>query len=89
LPRCRRRTRECHAPDLQRHQEFAGEALVIVVVASDDDIGVVIEECLEKRLDGEVVAMGAAGAEERLVPIGQGASGRVCSEIGAKPFFLG
>jgi hypothetical protein len=29
------------------------------------------------------------GTEERLVPIGQGASDRVSGEIGAKPFFLG
>src|SRR6266481_242836 len=65
-----------------------GEAFVIVVVTADNDVRVAIVEGLEKRLDGEVVAMGAAGAEERLVPIGQGASGRVCSEIGAKPFFL-
>jgi len=54
-------------------RSLRGEALVIVVVTADDDLGVVIEECLEKRLDGEVVAMGAAGAEERLVPVGEGA----------------
>src|SRR6266851_10317071 len=43
-----------------------GEALVIVIVAGDHDIGVGFVECLEERLNSEVVAVGATGAKERL-----------------------
>src|SRR5258708_24962570 len=43
-------------------RSLRGEALVIVVVTADNDVRVVIVEGLEKRLDGEVVAIGAAGA---------------------------
>src|SRR5229473_2434009 len=66
-----------------------GEALVIVVVAGDHNIGVGFVERLEERLNGEVVAVGAAGTEERLVPIGERAGGGMRGEIGTQPFFLG
>jgi hypothetical protein len=64
------------------------EALVIVVVAVEDDVGIGLVKCVEQRLYGEVVAMCAAGAEERLVPVGKRASGRMRGEIRAKPLFL-
>jgi hypothetical protein len=47
-------------------RRWRGEALVIVVMAADHDIGVGVVERLEKWLNGEVVAMRAAGTEERL-----------------------
>src|SRR6267154_195596 len=66
-----------------------GKAFVIMVVAADNHVGVGIVECLEERLHSEVVAVGAARTEERFVPIGQLARGRMGGEIGAQPFFLG
>jgi hypothetical protein len=66
-----------------------GEALVIVVMAADHDIGVGVVERLEKRPNSEVVAVGAAGAEERLVSVGERAGDRMRGEIGTQPFFLG
>src|SRR5260370_971714 len=65
-----------------------GEALVIVIMAGDHDIGVGFVERLEERLNGEVVAVGAAGTEERLVPISKCTGGGVRGEIGAQPFLL-
>jgi len=44
------------------------EALVIVVVAADDDIGVGVVKGLPERLDFEVISVRDAGTEERLVP---------------------
>src|SRR5712664_524015 len=65
-----------------------GKTLVIVVVAGDYGFGVGFVERLEERLNSEVVAVGATGAKERLVPIGKGAGGGMRGEIGAQPFFL-
>src|SRR6266851_5507312 len=65
-----------------------GKTLVIVVVAGDHDIRVGFVERLEERLNSEVVAVGAAGTEERFVPVGEGAGGGMRGEIGAQPFFL-
>ena len=69
-------------------RRLRGEALVIVIVAGDHDVGVGFVESLEKRLNGEIVAVGATGTEERLVPVGEGAGGGMGREIGAQPFFL-
>src|SRR5258708_9475921 len=65
-----------------------GEAFVIVIMAGDHDIGVGFVESLEERLNGEVVAVGAAGTEERLMPISKCTGGGVRGEIGAQPFLL-
>src|SRR5229473_2372301 len=54
-----------------------------------DSEGGGIVKSLEEGLDGEVVAVDAAGTEERLVPIGEGAGGGMRGEIGAEPLFLG
>src|SRR5713101_2149405 len=70
-------------------RRLRGEALVIMVVAADHDIGVGFVKRLEERLSGEVVAVRAAGTEERLVPVGERASGGMRGEIGSEPFFLG
>src|SRR5260370_12806232 len=64
------------------------EALVIVIVAGDHDISVGFVESLEERLNGEVVAVGAAGTEERRVPLNKWTGGGVRGEIGAQPFLL-
>src|SRR5258708_8479437 len=66
-----------------------GKTLVIVIVAGDHDIGVGLIERLEERLNGEVVAVLAAGAKERLVPVSERAAGGMHGEIGAQPFVLG
>src|SRR5713101_7857174 len=70
-------------------RRLRGEALVIVLVAGDDELGVGIVKSLEEGLDGEVVAVSAAGTEERLVPIGERTGGGMRSEISAEPLFLG
>ena len=51
-----------------------GKTLVIVIMAGDYDIGVGFVERLEERLNSEVVAVGATGAKERFVPVGEGAA---------------
>src|SRR6266852_610821 len=66
-----------------------GEALVVVVVSGDDNLGVGIVERLEEWLHGEVVAVGSARTEERLVPVGESACGGMRGEVRAQPFFLG
>src|SRR5262249_1183595 len=64
------------------------EALVIVVVAADYNIGVGIVERLPEWLGFQVVAVGATGTEQRLVKIGQLAGGGMRRQVSAKPFFL-
>src|SRR6266481_5436018 len=60
-----------------------------MIVTVDHDIRVAFLERLEERLYGEVVAVRPAGAEERLVPIGEGAGRRMRREVCAQPFILG
>src|SRR5712664_4793464 len=60
-----------------------------MIVTVDHDIRVAFIERLEERLYGEVVAVRPAGAEERLVPIGEGAGRRMRREVRAQPFILG
>src|SRR5260370_13893145 len=57
-----------------------GEALVIVIMAGDHDIGVGFVESLEERLNGECVAVGAAPPTDRPLPIGRRAAGGVRGE---------
>jgi hypothetical protein len=64
------------------------ETFIVMVVTVDDDVGVGLIERLEERLYGEVVAVGAAGTEKRLVPIREGTSNGVCGKVRAQPFFL-
>ncbi len=68
---------------------LGGEALVVVVVATHNDVGVGIIEGLPERLHRQVIAVGAAGTEQRLVPISEGADGGMRCKIHAQPFFLG
>src|SRR5260370_6609645 len=65
-----------------------GEALVIVIMAGAHDIRVGFVERLEERLNSEVVAVGAAGAKERLLPIGKPAGGGIRAQIGANTILL-
>src|SRR6267378_1804283 len=70
-------------------RRLRGEALVIVVVAADNHVGVGFIECLPKGLHGQIISMSAAGTEERLVPVSERASNGMRGEIGAEPLFLG
>src|SRR6266404_1396821 len=65
-----------------------GEAFVVVIVTTDDDVGVGVVEGLPERLEGKIVTMFTAGAEERFMKIGESASDRMRGKIGAKPFFF-
>src|SRR6266851_1865071 len=62
------------------------EAFVIVIV--DDYIGVRFIQRFPQGFYGQIVAVRAAGAEERLVPVGECAGGRMRGKIRAEPFFL-
>jgi hypothetical protein len=65
------------------------ESFIVVVVTVDDHIRVGVIERLEERLYSRVVAVSAVGTEQRLVPIGEGASDGMRGEVRAQPFFLG
>lgn len=67
---------------------LGSEALVVVVVASDDYVGVRGVERIPKRFHRQIVAMSAAGTEKGFVPVSQSASDWVRVKIGAKPLFL-
>src|SRR5215471_7993406 len=67
---------------------LGSEPFVVVIVAVDDNVGIGVVERLPQGLDFQVIAVRAAGTEERLVPVGQRASHRMRGEIGAQPFFL-
>lgn len=73
--------RICHAI-----RSLRGEALVIMVVAGNHDIGVGFVKRLEEWFNGQIVAMSTAGAEERLVPVGECARDGMRSEVSTKPF---
>src|ERR1700730_9556969 len=64
------------------------EALIVVVVAADNHVGIGIVERLPKRLHLIVISMRATGAEQRLVPIRQRAGSRVRRQVGAQPLNL-
>src|SRR5207247_2250777 len=64
------------------------EALVVVLVARDDDIGAGIVQRLPQRLGGRGAAVLAARAEARVVPVGKSAARRVPGEVGTEPLLL-
>src|SRR5579864_1042237 len=64
------------------------EALVVVIVAANDHVGIGIVKRLPQRLYFKVIAMGTAGTEERLVPKGQRAGHGMRGKISAQPFLL-
>jgi len=64
------------------------KALVVVIVTVENDVGMGRVETIPERLDFKIVAVRAAGTEERLVPVGESAGGGMRGEIGTKPFFL-
>src|SRR5579864_2986882 len=53
------------------------KAFVIVIVAGDNHVGIGIVKRLPQRLDAHIVAMSAAGTEERLMPVRQRARSRM------------
>jgi hypothetical protein len=63
------------------------EALVVVVVADDDEVGPVLLERLPQRRDLRLVAVEAA-AEQRMVPVGERTRLLVGGEVGAQPEIL-
>src|SRR5207247_8415143 len=69
-------------------RRMMGEPLIVVVMAVEHELGPsvvqVLPEVLSLRVD-----LDRAGAEERVVPIRQGARHRVSREIGAQPLLLG
>lgn len=69
-------------------RSLRGEALVIMIVAVNDDIGVCVVKGLPERLEGKVVAVFAARAEKGFVKVGESTRSRMRGEIGTKPFFL-
>ncbi len=69
-------------------RRLRSEALVVVIVAVDDDVGIRSVEGIPERFQGQIVAMRAARTEERFVPVGQCARHRMRGEIGAQPLFL-
>ncbi len=64
------------------------EAFVIVVMSVDDYVGVGLVENVPQRFHKQVVAVGAAGTEKRLVKIGEGARYGMRGQIFAQPFAL-
>src|SRR5262249_17065135 len=79
--------------DAAGHVGFAvgslrSEAFVIVIVAADNDVRVCVVERLPDRFECEIIAVGAAGTEKRLVKIGKGAGDGMRSKVGAEPLFL-
>src|SRR6266436_2613855 len=63
------------------------EAFVIVIVTVDDYIGVRFIERFPQGFYSQIIAVRAAGAEERLVPVGKCAGDRMRDKIRAEPFF--
>ena len=63
------------------------EALVVVGVAAEHDVGVGVVEVLEDRLHERRVAV-VAGVEARVVPERERARGRVRGEVGPQPRLL-
>ena len=64
------------------------EALVVVIVAGEDDVGASVPQGLPETLNRFEVAV-AAGAEPRMVPDGQGAGSGMTAEFDTKPLLLG
>jgi len=68
---------------------LGGEALVVVVVAANNDFSVGVVEGLPERLHRQIIAVRTAGTEKRLVPVSESTGGGMRGKIGAQPFFLG
>ena len=64
------------------------EALVVVVVAVEDERGVRGVQIIPERFRVGIPSIRAARAEERLVPVGGNASGGMSLQILLQPFFL-
>jgi hypothetical protein len=64
------------------------EALVVVIVAGEDERGVRGVQIVPERFRVGIPSIRAARAEERLVPVGQRASGGMRLQILLQPFFL-
>ncbi len=64
------------------------EALVVVIVAIDDDIHAKLIQHMPSIPHVGVIAM-IAGVEERVVPVGDGALRRIRGEVGTQPLDLG
>jgi len=65
-----------------------GEALVVVIVAVEHQVGTGGVERVPERTDGPGLAF-VAGGEPWVVPEGEGAAGRVGSQVGPEPGRLG
>ena len=63
------------------------EALVVVRVAAEHDVGAGVVEVLQDRLHERGVAV-VTGVEARVVPVRERARGRVRGEIGPQPLLL-
>src|SRR5207302_10680274 len=66
---------------------LGGEALVDVVVADEDDVGSRVLERLPQRLHHRL-APDPAGAEARVVPVGERASRPMGGEVAPEPLVL-
>src|SRR5260370_37476463 len=66
-----------------------GEALIVVVVSTDNYVRIGFVKRLPERFHCQIVAVRIPRTEERLVPIGKGAGGGMRGKISAQPFFLG
>src|SRR5215211_967361 len=65
-----------------------GEALVVMFVSHQHDLGAGLIQRRPQTPDGRVAAMGGAGTEARVVPERQRAAGRVGGQIGPQPALL-
>ena len=77
-----------HAAVVFEHalRALGGEALVVVVVAREDDIHAVVVDRLEER--GRGAAAVVARTPARLVPVGERADVGVGGQVGAQPEVL-
>src|SRR3970040_602296 len=67
---------------------LGGEPLVEMIVTVEDNICAVVVEGLVEGLDRRVVAV-QSGAEQRVVPVGEGAGRGGGGQVQAQPLLLG
>ena len=65
-----------------------GEALIIVIVAVNDNVGTSAIEDLPKRFKFRISAVGQARTEQRAMKIGESTTGRMFSKIFRQPLPL-
>jgi hypothetical protein len=65
-----------------------GEALVVVLVSHQHNVGAGLIQRQPQTTDRRVAAVGGAGTEARVVPERQRAAGRVGGQIGPEPALL-